>query len=125
MDRRHSTRQRRIWEIHPIAIREDRQGRGYGRILAEDIECLADAASGVLTLFVGVGDNTGRTSLAAADLYADPVSALRHKACEGPHPYRFWQSMGFRIVGVMPDGEGTDRHGIHLVKPVPGRQSPQ
>ena len=34
------------------------------------------------------------------------------------HAYEFWLSVGFRIIGVMPDAEGVGKPGIHLAKPV-------
>jgi aminoglycoside 6'-N-acetyltransferase I len=81
----------------------------------EDVERLAKI-SGILTLFAGTGDETGRTSLSAVDLYEDPLSALATISCEGPHAYKFWLGVGFHVVGVMPDAEGIGMHGIHLAK---------
>ena len=110
----------RAWKIHPIAIRPERQGRGYSRFLVEDLERISKA-SGALTLFAGASDDVGSTSLSGTDLYADPLSALASITCEGPHAYKFWMEVGFSTVGVMPDAEGVGRHGIHLAKSLVGK----
>ncbi len=107
----------RVWEIHPIAVRTEDQGKGYGRRLVLDIEQLADV-NGVLTLFAGTSDETAATSLFGANLYDDPLSAMANIRAEGMHAYKFWLSVGFRIVGVLPDAEGVGRPGIHLAKSV-------
>lgn len=112
----------RVWEIHPIVVGKKAQGRGHGRLLVEDVERLAGSA-GALTLFAGTGDEMGRTSLSGVDLYADPLAAMAAIRCEGPHAYKFWLSVGFSIVGVMPDAEGIGRHGIHLAKSLAGDAS--
>lgn len=105
----------RVWEIHPIVVRKSKQRQGCGRLLVEDIERLA-RSSGVLTLFAGTGDETGRTSLSGVNVFEDPVSAIASISCEGPHAYKFWLKAGFQIVGVLPDAEGIGMHGIHLAK---------
>jgi GNAT superfamily N-acetyltransferase len=48
----------RVWEIHPIAVRTADQSKGYGRLLVQHVERMAQS-HGVLTLFAGTSDETG------------------------------------------------------------------
>ena len=107
----------RVWEIHPIAVRTADQSKGYGRLLVEHVEWLAQSR-GVLTLFAGTSDETGATSLSGVNLYQNPLSALATISCRNSHAYEFWLRVGFRLVGVMPVEEGVGKPGIHLAKAV-------
>jgi aminoglycoside 6'-N-acetyltransferase I len=107
----------RVWEIHPIAVRTADQSKGYGRLLVKHVERLAQS-HGVLTLFAGTSDETGATSLFETNLYENPLSAMANISCEGPHAYKFWLRVGFRLMGLMPDEEGVGKPGIHFAKPV-------
>jgi GNAT superfamily N-acetyltransferase len=107
----------RVWEIHPVAVRASHQRRGHGRLLVQHVERLAESR-GVLTLFAGTSDQTGATSLSAVDLYERLPSALASLSCHKPHPYRFWLSLGFHVVGVMPDADGWGKPGIYMAKRV-------
>jgi aminoglycoside 6'-N-acetyltransferase I len=57
-----------VWELHPIVVRRDRQRRGIGRALIEDLEGLV-RAQGALTLYLGADDDRDQTSLSGVDLY--------------------------------------------------------
>lgn len=105
----------RIWEIHPLAVAPAAQGRGYGRALVTDIEQLARAA-GTLTLVVGTSDATNATTLSGMDLYADPASAIAGIRALRNHPYTFYERLGFKIVGIIPDADGVGKPGIMLAK---------
>jgi aminoglycoside 6'-N-acetyltransferase I len=107
----------RVWEIHPIAVRTADQTKGYGRLLVKHVERLAQS-HGVLILFAGTSDETGATSLSRINLFENPLSAMANISCDGPHAYKFWLRVGFRLIGVMPDEEGVGRPGIHFAKPV-------
>ncbi len=107
----------RVWEIHPIAVATAHQGYGYGRVLIEDIERHA-REQGVLTLWAGTSDEMGLTNLADVDLYADPAGAISDIASIKPHAWEFWASVGFTVVGLMPDAEGRGKPSIVLAKRV-------
>ncbi len=106
-----------VWEIHPLAVRPDEQGRGHGRRLLEEIEVMA-AEAGVSTLWLGSDDEIGSTSLANRDLYEDPFEAMRTIENLAGHPYTFYEKCGFRIVGVLPDANGPGKPDIFLAKRV-------
>lgn len=108
----------RVWELHPLLIDPDHQKRGYGRLLVEDIEQFA-AAAGALTMQLSTSDTTHATSLSGVDLYGDPLGALsRIDVVDrvAGHSYRFWQKVGYTIVGVLPDAEGPGMPSITLSK---------
>lgn len=107
----------RLWEIHPLVVSVEAQGKGYGRALVREVERLAQQ-QGVLGLFAGTSDETGATSLYGVDLYQNPLAALAKLQSYQPHPYQFWLKMGFTVMGVTPDAEGRGKPGIHLAKRV-------
>jgi aminoglycoside 6'-N-acetyltransferase I len=106
-----------VWELHPLVVDERRRGRGYGRALVEDIERLV-ARKGALTLLLGTSDEVARTTLAERDLFQDPLGALRDLRTTCEHPLGFWQSVGYTVVGVVPDAEGPGQPTILLAKRV-------
>lgn len=106
-----------VWELHPLVVREQMRGRGYGRTLVEDIERLA-AQEGALTMLVGTSDESGRTTLSGQDLYREPLMALSSLQCTATHPVRFWQRVGYSVVGVVPDAEGPGMPTILLAKKI-------
>ena len=109
----------RVWEIQPLIVAVAHQRRGYGRQLVDAVERHV-AFQGGLTMWVGTSDTTGATSVSGADLYQDPFTSLATIAALRPHPFRFWQSVGYRIVGVVPDAEGPGQPSICLAKRVGG-----
>ena len=110
-------RRRYLWEIHPIAVAKDAQGKGTGTALVEDAAQLAKKA-GALTLYASTSDETGATNLSGADLYDNPSSAIANIQAHARTPYRFWQNVGFTVVGLLPDAEGAGKPAIHLARRV-------
>ena len=53
------------------------------------------------------------------------IVAIASVTAPESHSLRFWQRVGFSIVGVIPDAEGIGQPGIHLAKrvAVPCKQS--
>ena len=107
----------RVWEIHPLVVREADRQRGIGRALIEDLERLA-ATRGVLTLWAGSDDEHGDTTLAGVDLYAGVPDAIRRLKNLRRHPYEFYIRVGFVVAGVLPDANGPGKPDIFLAKRV-------
>jgi len=103
------------WELHPLAVRPDRQGQGIGSALVADLEALV-AARGALTLYLGSDDELGLTTLSGVDLYPNPWSHIAAIANPGRHPYAFYLKQGFSIIGVIPDANGLGKPDILLAK---------
>lgn len=121
------------WELHPLLVDPDRQRGGVGRCLVENIERHARDA-GALTMELSTADATGATTLSGIDLYSSPLDALAGIDVVDPvvgHAFRFWQKVGYTVVGVIPDAEGAGAPSIHLAKPLrlgshaPGRLGTQ
>jgi len=105
-----------VFELHPLAVRGDRQGQGIGAALVCAIEQAAKDRGG-LTLWLGADDEAtpGETSLANADLYSDLPGYIANFQ-PGKHQSAFYIKMGFSVVGVMPDANGAGKPDIFLAK---------
>ena len=57
-----------VWELHPLAIQPNMQGKGIGRALVEDFEEQVRLKGG-LTITLGSDDDDNMTSLSGVDFY--------------------------------------------------------
>ena len=105
----------RVWELHPMVVRADLRGRGIGRALVDALEARVRAAGGI-TLWLGTDDEAGLTSLGGIDLYPGVVEKLRSVDSDPRHPLGFYRRLGFEVVGVMPDANGTGKPDIFMAK---------
>ena len=113
---------RTAWELHPLLVDPLRHGGGAGRCLVAELERLASAA-GALTMELSTSDATRATTLGGKDLFADPLGALARLEVLDPsrgHAFRFWQKVGYSVVGVLPDAEGEGVPSIRLAKSLGG-----
>ncbi|HJQ40566.1 MAG TPA: GNAT family N-acetyltransferase [Thermoanaerobaculia bacterium] len=106
----------RVWELHPLVVRRELRHRGIGRQLVEVFETEA-RRRGALTATLGTDDNTGMTSLADADLYADVAGHIRELRDLGrSHPFAFYQRLGYVVTGLVPDANGRGKPDIFMSK---------
>jgi aminoglycoside 6'-N-acetyltransferase I len=106
-----------VIELHPLAVRADRQRQGIGRALVADFEEHV-RARGAHTIFLGTDDEHGQTTLAGVDLFPDPLARLAQLADVGGHPFVFYRKCGYAVVGVMPDANGAGKPDIWMAKRV-------
>jgi aminoglycoside 6'-N-acetyltransferase I len=106
-----------VWELHPLAIQPDMQGRGIGKMLTEDIEEQVRRRGG-LTITLGSDDEDNMTSLANVDLYENLWEKIRDVRNYKRHPYEFYQKMGYTITGVVPNANGVGKPDILMAKGV-------
>jgi len=111
----------RVWELHPLVVRPDAQGRGIGRALVNDFEAQVRMRGG-LTLLLGSDDEDNMTTLSGVELYPDVWTHVRQIRNLHGHPYEFYQECGFVIVGVVPDANGRGKPDILMAKRVPDRR---
>ncbi len=109
------------WELHPLAVDPAFQKKGIGRRLVERLEDAARAA-GASTIMLGTDDENAQTTLSQVDdLYADlcgHIARLRNLDERSPHPFSFYQKLGYRVVGVIPDANGPRKPDILMAKPM-------
>lgn len=66
------------WELHPLVVRPDKQGRGIGRALVRDFEQRVVERGG-RTIFLGTDDEQGRTSIGGVDLCIPTFGAMSER----------------------------------------------
>lgn len=107
------------WELHPLGVGPAFQGQGIGRRLVERLEEAARAA-GVSTMTLGTDDEDNRTTLSQVDdLYDDlggHIARLRNLDERDPHPFSFYEQLGYQVVGVIPDANGPRKPDILMAK---------
>lgn len=105
----------RVWEVHPLVVREDTRRQGVGRALIEEVESIA-GERGALVMIVGSDDEDAMTSLAGIDLFPEPLMHLARIEDRKGHPFGFYLKCGYSIVGVVPDANGFGKPDIQLAK---------
>lgn len=103
------------WELHPLVVRRDCQFRGIGTMLVRALEKEC-AARGAFTLYLGTDDEFGQTSLGGTDLYENTYAKMQDVKNLDKHPFEFYQKIGYRIVGVIPDANGIGKPDIFMAR---------
>ena len=103
------------WELHPLVVDKDMRNRGIGAKLVRRLEEVV-AGHGGITLYLGSDDEYGRTSLSDTDLYEDTYAKMEGIVNLHGHPFEFYQKIGFKIVGVIPDANGIGKPDIWMAK---------
>ncbi len=115
------------WELHPLAVHPDHRGRGLGRALVAALEAEA-ARAGISVIYLGTDDTEGRTNLGGADLFPGVLARAAAIANRGvdrpPHPFSFYQRVGFEVVGLIPDANGFGKPDIIMAKRVAPAPAP-
>lgn len=106
-----------VFELHPLAVHPDRQGRGVGRALVADLEEQV-RLRGASTVLLGTDDEAAMTSLGGVDLYPDPLEHLRTLRNLRRHPFEFYRKLGYSVVGVIPDANGFGKPDLWMAKRV-------
>lgn len=104
-----------VWELHPLVVRVDQQGKGIGRALVVDLEARVRALGG-LTIILGTDDEMQQTTLGGVNLLPDVWEHVARIRNLKRHPYEFYQKMGYTIVGVVPDANGIGKPDIIMAK---------
>ena len=104
-----------VWELHPLVVHPNAQEQGIGRALVNDLEAIV-RERGALTLMLGTDDEMNMTSLSGVDLYDNLWDKIQHIRNLKNHPFSFYEKMGFRIIGVMPDANGPGKPDIYMAK---------
>jgi aminoglycoside 6'-N-acetyltransferase I len=108
----------RVWELHPLAVADGWRGQGVGRALVSALEA-AVRGHGALVLVVGTDDEADLTTVSGADVFDAPWRHLRDLAQRpgrDPHPFAFYQRLGFVVTGIVPDANGRGKPDILMSK---------
>lgn len=106
-----------VWELHPLVVRSDRQGKGVGSLLITDFEREVSRRGG-LVVRIGTDDENYRTSIGGIDLYPKVLENLSKIKNLRRHPFEFYQKLGYAICGVFPDANGFGKPDILMSKRV-------
>jgi len=106
-----------VWELHPLAIQPEMQGRGIGKMLVEDFEEQVRQQGG-LTITLGSDDEDHMTSLSDVNLFENLWDQVKNIRNLKHHPYEFYQKMGYVITGVVPNANGIGKPDIIVSKRV-------
>jgi GNAT superfamily N-acetyltransferase len=104
-----------VFELHPLVVRPDQQGRGVGRALVRDFEERV-RARGALTIQLGTDDENDQTSLAGVNLFPDVLGHAARIQNLRRHPFAFYQRLGYVVIGVLPDANGLGKPDIFMAK---------
>ena len=105
------------WEMHPLAVLEDYRGKGIGKALVEILEKEVAKCGGIM-IYLGSDDEFGTTSLFGEDLYEDTFEKITNIENIGNHPFTFYEKLGYKIVGVIPDANGIGKPDIWMAKKI-------
>ena len=106
-----------VWELHPLVVRREYRKKGIGRKLVSDLEDRVREKGGI-TIQLGSDDENDMTSLSGVDLYDNLWDHIKNIKNFKNHPYEFYQKLGYKIIGVMPDANGFGKPDIYLGKRV-------
>ncbi|MEP6896308.1 MAG: GNAT family N-acetyltransferase [Chloroflexota bacterium] len=106
-----------VWELHPLAVQPNMQGKGIGRVLVIDFEEQVHLRGG-LTITLGSDDEDNMTSLANVDLFENTWEKIQNIRNVKGHPFEFYQKLGYVITGVVPDANGIGKPDILMAKRV-------
>ena len=104
-----------VWELHPLVVKPELQGKGFGKALVLDLEEQVRVRDAI-TITLGTDDEDNSTSLSNVNLYEDTWQKIKEIQNLKGHPFSFYQKMGFTITGVMPDANGIGKPDILMSK---------
>lgn len=108
------------WELHPLLVSESYRSNGIGTTLCIELENLL-REKGCLTIYLGSDDETDSTSLSNTNLFEDTFQKIENIKNLKNHPFEFYQKLGYKIVGVIPDANGIGKPDIMLAKGISNR----
>lgn len=109
---------KKTWELHPMAILPKFQGKGYGKILLNEMEKIA-REKGIIGIFAGSDDEMNKTSLSQKDITGENIfEEIRNIKNYDNHPYEFYMKCGFSIIGIIPNANGHHKPDILLWKDI-------
>ncbi|MDG5789690.1 GNAT family N-acetyltransferase [Evansella sp. AB-P1] len=112
-----SERDGKVWELHPLVVKKDEQGKGIGTALIASFEHEVKQRGG-LTIWLGTDDENGMTSVSDKDLYPNLLKNISEIKNLNNHPFEFYKKMGYELAGILPDANGIGKPDIFMAKSV-------
>ncbi len=105
------------WELHPLVVNEMYRSQGVGTKLCSELEKILKE-KGCITIYLGSDDETGSTTLSNTSLFEDTFEKISNIKNKKRHPFEFYQKIGYKIVGVIPDANGIGKPDIWMAKSI-------
>ena len=108
----------KTWELHPMVVKPEFQGKRYGKILLMELEQIA-RQKGIIGIFAGSDDETNKTSLSENEITGENIFEEIQKIKNYKnHPYEFYIKCGYSIIGIIPNANGINKPDILLWKDI-------
>ena len=108
----------KTWELHPMVIKTEFQGKGYGKILLNELERIA-REMGIIGIILSSGEETNKTSLSEKEIIGEKIIGEIEKIKNYKnHPYEFYIKCGYSIYGLIPNAYGLNKPDIMLWKDI-------
>ena len=108
----------KTWELHPLAIMPEFQRKGYGKILINELEKIAQE-KGIIGIVAGSDDETNKTSLSEKEKTGENIfEEIKNIKNYKNHPFEFYKKCGFIIIGIIPNANGPKKPDIWLWKDI-------
>ena len=105
------------WELHPLVVDENCRLKGIGRALCEKLEEELQQIN-IYTIYLGSDDEENKTSLADERLFENTFEKIKNIKNYNRHPYEFYQKIGYKIIGVIPNANGIGKPDIFMAKDI-------
>jgi len=108
----------KTWELHPIVIKKEFHGKGFGKILLDEMEKIAQEKE-IIGIVAGSDDHINGTSLSEKDITGENIfDEIRNIKNYKNHPFEFYKKCGYAIIGIIPNANGHRKPDIWLWKDI-------
>ena len=108
----------KTWELHPMVIKKEFQGKKYGQKLLDELERIA-YKNGIIGIVTGTDDETNSTSLSEKEINGENIfEEIKSIKNYKKHPFEFYMKCGYNIIGIIPNANGQNKPDIWLWKDI-------
>jgi len=108
----------KTWELHPMVIKQEFQGKKYGQKLLNELENIA-YKNGIIGIVAGSDDETNSTSLSDKEINGENIfEEIKCIKNYKKHPFEFYKKCGYNIIGIIPNANGQNKPDIWLWKDI-------
>ena len=108
----------KTWELHQMVVKKEFQGKGYGKILINELEKIAQKRD-IIGIMAGSDDETNSTSLSDKEITGENIfEEIKNIKNYKNHLYEFYIKCGYIIIGIIPNANGSKKPDIWLWKDI-------